>query len=148
VTLHGLHRLVLRASPLPKAETFYRELFDFDVLFREGLRDGDYGQIPPSADWDDAIAAGIEPRMSFLGRDGVALALANEDGDPEASRLDHVALAVDESDRDAIGRRAERLGCETERRSHSLFIGDRYGVEWELNASPPPPSCPFERFEV
>lgn len=160
MAIDGLHHLVLRVPNLGDAERFYRELFDLDVLFREGQLGNEYGALPDSFDWSDAPEKGVEPGMSFLGRDAFALALveseseAGEDaewreGDTEIEgRLDHVALALDPADCDAICDRADELDCEYEAKGNAVFVTDRYGVEWELNASSPPPETPFETLDV
>lgn len=151
MAIDGLHHVVLRVPALPDAEEFYRELLDLDVLFREGTKDETFGKVPDDLDWPAAREAGVEPGMSFLGRDGFALALAAEDGDGDRdapARLDHVALSLDTEDRDAIRDRAADLGCEYETHSHAVFVTDRYGVEWELNASSPPPETSLETLDV
>lgn len=150
MAIHGLHHVVLRIPDLPAAESFYRELFDLDVLFREGVKDDAVGKIPDDLDWSEATGRGVEPTMSFLGRDEFALALmeAEDDVDPETGRLDHLALALDAADRDATRDRAADLGCEYEEKSDAVFVTDRYGVEWELNAASPPPESPFETLDV
>lgn len=147
---HGVHHVVLNVGDLPAGERFYRDLLALDVRFREGRLDGETGAVPAHLDWEEAVAAGVDPAMSFLGRDEVSLALAAVDpgtGDGP-DRLNHVALAVDAADQDAVERRAADLDCETRRHSHSLFVDDPFGVEWELNASSPPPECPFDPLDV
>ncbi|PSP57484.1 hypothetical protein BRC82_00625 [Halobacteriales archaeon QS_1_67_19] len=149
MALDGLHHLVLRVPDLADAEAFYRELFDLEVLFREGETEtGEYGALPDDLDWAGATGRGVEPGMSFLGRDDFALALMEADGYANADRLDHVGLALDADDRDAVRDRATDLGCEYEEKGDALFVTDRYGVEWELNASSPPPETPFETLDV
>lgn len=149
MTLYGLHHLVLRAGDdLPAAERHYADLFGFDVLFREGVLDGEFGAVPDGADWEDATDAGVEPRMSFLGRDDVALALVAEPGDADAGRLDHVALAVDDAERETVGERARERGFEARERDHATFVVDGYGVEWELNASSSPPETGLDELDV
>ncbi|MFC4550284.1 MULTISPECIES: VOC family protein [Halorussus] len=165
--IHGLHHVVLRIPNLAEAEAFYRELFDLDVLFREGTYEGTFGKVPDDLDWEDATARGVEPGMSFLGRDEFALALFEPEGEKDAEEgqpsrgsaarhsaelrsalLDHIALALDPDDRDAVRDRAADLDCEYEEKSDAVFVTDRYGVEWELNASSPPPQTPFDELDV
>lgn len=143
----ALHHVVLRVPDLPAAESFYRELFDLDVRFREGSLDGEFGAVPEGMDWPAATDAGIVPGMSFLNRGAFSLALMVEEVTGEG-RLDHLALAVDARERDAIRDRATDLGCECERKSSAVFVADRYGIEWEINASSPPPETPFETLDV
>ena len=142
-----LHHIVLRIPDLPGAELYYRELFGLDVLFREGSHEGEYGTVPEGMDWSDAVAAGVDPGMSFLNRGAFSLALMVEDlvGD---GRLDHVALAVDPPDRDSIRDRAAGMDCEYEEKSGAVFVTDRYGIEWEITTSTPPPETPFDTLDL
>lgn len=78
MSFQGLHHLVLLVNNVPDGEQFYRELFDMEVLFREGTLDDEQGTIPDNLDWEEAIPKGIEPYMSFLQRDDLALAVAEE----------------------------------------------------------------------
>ncbi|SEL48029.1 VOC family protein [Haloferax larsenii] len=149
MTIHGLHHLVLLVDDLPDGETYYRELFDMEVLFREGVRGDKPGTLPPDMDWDEAREAGITPTMAFLGRDDFTLAVAAETASFADGRVDHIALAVDDDSFEAISERAEAAGLEVERTAphHRLFT-DRYGLEWELNARSRPPGRAFETFDV
>jgi catechol 2,3-dioxygenase-like lactoylglutathione lyase family enzyme len=148
MTIHGLHHLVLRVDDVVEGEAYYSDLFDLDVLFREGVQGDTFGKVPTDAGWEQAIEAGVEPRMSFLGRDQFALALVEEPVGKSPGRLDHLALAIDAADQDAIEERARRFDCETRRSGHSLFVVDRYGVEWELNATSPPPATSLGALDV
>ncbi|MFC7155294.1 VOC family protein [Halomarina halobia] len=147
--IRGLHHLVLLVDDVPDGEAFYRELFDMEVLFREGVLDGTVGTVPDGVGWDEAISKGATPTMSFLGRDEFFLAVAQADGEPSAGRVDHVALAVDEPAFEAITDRAESVGCEVEQNAaHHRILRDAFGMEWELNANPPPPSRAFEPLDI
>lgn len=149
MAIHGLHHVALEVPDLLEAEPFYRILFDLDVLFREGEKDGKFGALPDGLDWERATDCGVEPGVTFLGRDEFAVALAeDDDANSEGGPLDHVALALDPADRDAVRDRADELGCEYEEKDDAVFVTDRYGVEWELNASSPPPETPFETLDV
>ena len=143
----ALHHVVLRVPDLPEAELYYRDLLGLDVLFREGSLDDEYGTLPEGMGWPDAVAAGVDPGMTFLNRDALSLALLVAETTGQG-RLDHIALSVSREDRDAIHERADDLDCEYEAKSGALFLTDRYGVEWELNGSSPPPETPFETLDV
>lgn len=151
MAIDGLHHLVLLVDDLPAGEAHYRELFDLEVLFREGYRDGEPGTVPDHLTWAEAAAAGIDPSMSFLGRDEFFLAVAEPDAAPDAGtgRVDHVALAVSPATFESVAGRAEESGATVERNAdHHCTFTDRYGVEWELNAKPRPPGQAFEEFDV
>lgn len=147
--IRGLHHLVLLVDDISEDELFYRELFDMEVLFREGTLDGEPGTIPEDVPWDEALSKGVTPSMSFLGRDDFFLAVATADGDETGGRVDHVALEVDESAFESITDRAEAAGCEVEQNaSHHRTLRDKLGIEWELNAKPRPPGPAFDTLEV
>lgn len=147
--IRGLHHLVLLVDDIPEDELFYRELFDMEVLFREGALDGTPGTVPEDVEWDEALSKGVTPYMSFLGRDDLFLAVATADGDTTSGRFDHVALEVDKSTFESITDRAEELGCEVEQNaSHHRTIHDKFGIEWELNAKPRPPNPAFDTLDI
>lgn len=143
----GLHHVVLDVGDVAPAERFYRELFSLDVAFREGEYRGEYGKVPECFDWPAAAEAGVEPGMTFLRHDGLSLALTAEDAG-EDGRLNHVALAVSDDTVGEVAATARELDCEVDEREDVVFVTDRYGVEWELNAGSPPPTCPFEVLPV
>lgn len=87
--------------------------------------------------------------MSFLGRDEFNLAVATAEGHSGGGRVDHVALEVDEASFDLITNSAEDLGCEVKRNApHHRIIRDKFGLEWELNAKPRPPSQAFDTLDI
>ncbi|WP_435334666.1 VOC family protein [Haloarchaeobius sp. TZWWS8] len=148
MALAGIHHVALSVPDIVAAESFYCELFDAEVLFREGTFDGEFGAVPEELDWPAARDAGVEPGMSFVARDDVALALAQDPDVPDGGPVDHLAVAVDQSDLGPLCERARALDCEVDRRETVAFVTDHYGIEWELNASDPPPETPFETLDV
>jgi catechol 2,3-dioxygenase-like lactoylglutathione lyase family enzyme len=143
----GLHHVVLDVGDLAAAEQFYQELFALAVAFREGEYGDEYGRVPDGLDWPAAADAGVEPEMTFLRGDGFALALTAVDAS-EDGRLNHVALAVSDDTVGEVAEAARSLGCEVDEREDVVFVTDPYGVEWELNAGSPPPTCPFDELPV
>ena len=147
--IRGLHHLVLLVDNVPEDEMFYRELFDMEVLFREGALNGNPGTVPEDVEWEEALSKGVTPYMSFLGRDDFFLAVAKADEDTTGGRFDHVALEVDESAFDSITDRAEELGCGVDKNApHHRIIHDKFDIEWELNAKPRPPSRAFDTLDI
>ncbi|WP_410766474.1 VOC family protein [Haloferax sp. DFSO60] len=147
--IRGLHHLVLLVDGVPEGETYYRELFDMEVLFREGTVDEEPGTLPDGLAWSDAISQGVEPTMTFLGRDDFFLAVAQSDGECGSGRFDHLALAVSETQFEAITERATDFGCAVSyNASHHRTFEDRFGIEWELNAKPRPPEQAFDTLDI
>lgn len=145
---HGLHHAVLNVPGLPEAETYYRELFDMDVLFREGTADGAYGKLPDGIDWETATAHGVDPGMSFLQRGDFVVALADDPEAGEPTRFDHISLQIDMTDLGTVASRAASMGCGVDERERTAIITDQYGIEWELTTTGFPPSSPFEVLEL
>lgn len=147
--IDGVHHLVLLVDDVPNGESYYRELFDLEVLFREGALDGEPGTVPDEVSWDEALDGGVTPYMSFLGQDELYVAVASAEGQQGTGRLDHIALAVDDEAFEAITEHADSLGCDVEENAphHRVFL-DRYNVEWELNAKPRPPGQAFEELDL
>lgn len=147
--ISGIHHVVLLVDNVPEDETFYRKLFGMEVLFREGGLDGTVGTVPDEMTWDEALLKGVDPYMSFLGRDEFFLAVAAADEDTTGGRVDHIALEVDESSFEAITNRAVKRGCEVQQNApHHRIIHDKLGFEWELNAKPRPPSRAFDPLDI
>ncbi|USZ72228.1 VOC family protein [Natronosalvus halobius] len=136
--VNGVHHFVLLVDDVPDGESYYKELFDLEVLFREAALDGEPGIVPEDVSWDEALDRGVTPYMSFLGRDEFYVAVGGASDQQGTGRLDHIALAVDEEAFDAITDRANALRCDVEENAphHQVFL-DRYDIEWELNAKPP-----------
>ncbi|WP_435361492.1 VOC family protein [Haloarchaeobius sp. DFWS5] len=148
MTVAGVHHVALSVPDVAAAESFYCDLFDAEVMFREGTLDGEFGALPDEMDWSAAVDAGVEPGMSFVGRDDLALALAQEPNVPDGGPLDHIALAITADELDGACERARSLDCDVDRRGSVAFVTDRFGVEWELNTGDPPPETPFDTLDV
>lgn len=176
MSVHGIHHVTLAVDDVARSERAYRDVFDLDVRFREGTYDGEFGALPDGMDWATATAAGVDPGMTFLGNEDAAIAIAEIDdasdddagdggatagdateGDGDAiesapgdgsGQLDHVALHVDEDDVAAIAARARDRDWDVDERETAAFVVDHVGVEWEVNASSPPPATPFDVLDV
>ncbi|NHN41696.1 VOC family protein [Halorubellus sp. JP-L1] len=160
--VHRIHHVTLAVADVARAERAYRDVFGLDVLFREGTYDGEFGALPDGMDWETATAAGVDPGMTFLGREDAAIAVAevedatestegeatgSADGDA-AGPLGHVALHVDADDVAAIAARARDRGWDVDERETAAFVVDHDGIEWEVNASSPPPATPFDALDL
>lgn len=154
--VHRIHHVTLRVDDLASAETAYRDVLDLDVLFREGTYGDEFGALPDGMDWPTAKQAGVEPGMTFLGREDAAIAVAQRESDaaggPPAEdaegALDHVALHVDTNDVEAMAAHARDRGWDVDERETAAFLVDHDGIEWEVNASNPPPETPFDPLPV
>ena len=95
---HCWTHAALAVGQLRQAEEFYTRLFGLAVTFRETETADGWRTLRGGASWDSARAAGIEPQMSSLRRDGITLALEATEDERDGSRLSHLGIAVDEPD--------------------------------------------------
>lgn len=147
--IEGVHHVVLLVTDVPEAEAFYRDLFDMDISFREGVLGESVGTVPEEFDWDTARAKGVSPTMSFLTRDNFALAVAQAESGRSGRMVDHIALRVTKTTLEGVTKRAEACGCTVERNAaHHRTVEDTQGFEWELNTSSPPASQAFDLLEL
>ena len=128
--------VALSVAGLREAEDFYVRLLGLTVAFRE-VETADGWRTLRGGGCDAAAAAGFEPGLSSLRRDGVVLALEAADAEPAgAGVLSHVGLAVDDAHLAGLRERAKALGCQIVTDRHNLLVfDDSYGVRWEVSTS-------------
>jgi catechol 2,3-dioxygenase-like lactoylglutathione lyase family enzyme len=150
MSFHGLHHLVLPVNSVPDGEQFYQDLFDMEVLFREGTLNDNRGTVPKNVSWEDAISTDVTPYRSVLRRDDFVLAVAETTTDSFAGRFDQIALAVDRSDAESVADRASAVGCSVSRQnaSQQIFIEDPYDIKWELNVTSRQPRRTFDTLGI
>jgi catechol 2,3-dioxygenase-like lactoylglutathione lyase family enzyme len=142
MAIHGFTHVALRTDRLRDAEGFYRRLFGLEVAFREVECEDGWRTASPGAEWNSLDAAGIEPGLVMLYRDGFRLALELADAVSAAGQLSHLGVFVSEDELSRIAQAAAESGCHTEvHRADALIFDDPYGTRWELNtfayADPP-----------
>jgi catechol 2,3-dioxygenase-like lactoylglutathione lyase family enzyme len=126
--------VALAVGRLREAEEFYARLFGMTVAFREARADDGWRTLPAGAGWDSARAAGIEPQLSSLRRDGVVIALEAIEDEREGNRLSHIGMAIDAADLSDLRPRARNFGCAiVTDRDDLLVFDDPYGVRWEVS---------------
>ena len=128
--------VALYVPDLERAEAFYRHVFDLDVVTREALgsasvtEDEPWAQLPHTATWEDARAAGIEIQMVGLRRDDLLLALFP--GDPRPGTVFLVAIVATVEEVDAVRRRLpDDAEVEVDRDDALTFL-DPFGFRWQL----------------
>lgn len=132
----GIGHIALVVPDLRELEQCYCELFDMTVDFREGMVDGEFGELP-AGDWADAADAADEITMSFVTRGAVTLAL-HEPTHREVvdhGPIDHLNVAVPAAERERICERAPDYGCEVDAvpyDNNHRYVTTPDGVVWEL----------------
>src|SRR6266702_6390937 len=133
---HFWTHVALAVGRLREAEEFYAQLFGMPVAFREIETPDGWRTLPDDVGWDSARAAGIEPQLSSLRRDGVAIALEEIEDEREGNRLSHIGMAIDAADLTDLRPRARNLGCGiVTDRDNLLVFDDPYGVRWEVSTT-------------
>lgn len=128
--------VALAASQLEQAEDFYARLFGFTVAFREAEAPDGWRTLPHGTSWAAARAAGVEPQLSQLRRDGVVLALEAASEQRDGGMLSHIGMAVDKPDLAELRQRAVELGCQVVTdRDELLVFDDGYSIRWEVGIS-------------
>ncbi|MPZ24412.1 MAG: hypothetical protein GEU28_12960 [Dehalococcoidia bacterium] len=123
--------IALRFTDLRAAESYYRELFDLDVAWRDTK-----GTASMFATWEEIDAAGVQPWITALHCDNLRLTIETGGGsEPRASLgLDHVGLHVSQDQLRRVQERAAALGLDVKTETERFFIfHDRYGLKWELD---------------
>lgn len=126
--------VALLVGDLRPAEEYYADLFDMELVVREGpLEDGRWASLPDDAEWDDAKAAGLELGMVGLQRDEFILALFAVE--PSGVQTYAIGLVMGEDEIEQVGRRLpEDASIEARSDEHLAFV-DRYGVRWQLSTT-------------
>jgi catechol 2,3-dioxygenase-like lactoylglutathione lyase family enzyme len=136
LTYHGWTHVALAVGQLRQAEEFYGRLFGLAVAFREAETADGWRTLRGGLGWDSFHAAGIEPQLSSLSRDGITLALEAAGDERRGGRLSHLGIVVDQPDLDEVRRHAVGLGCRIiTDRDHLLVLDDTYGVRWEVSTT-------------
>ena len=126
--------LALLVGELRPAEELYADLFDMEVVVREGpLKDGRWASLPNDAGWDEAEAAGLELGMVGLQRDEFILALFAVE--PSGMQTYAIGLVMEEDEIERVRRRLpDDSILESSSDGYLVFI-DRYGLRWQLSTT-------------
>lgn len=136
MSYRAIDHLAFRVTSLQEAENYYCDLFGLEVLFREASADGGWASLPDGAGWEEAKAAGIELKITFLARDAFKMALEKSEGVSASGRLSHVCLKVDGEELAHLRSQAMKRHCQfSADRATYINFDDRYGVRWEITSA-------------
>lgn len=132
---HALDHVAIRVANVRKAESFYHELFQMDVLLRARRLGNTWEPMPADLDWDEGIRTGVYPDLVHLRHGPLSLILLGSGRgsiliDP---RLDHISLRV--SPGTLATMRAEvliRSFAVSRDEPRSFQFNDPFGVTWHL----------------
>ncbi len=127
--------IALKVSDIRRAEAFYHEFLEMDVLAR-ARRSGDGWEILPNDfDWEEGLRSGYYPELAILRNGPISLFLINAGRGTimNEPRLAHVGLRV------STGTLATLRGIVlirsypvVEDNVHAFRFRDPYGITWHL----------------
>lgn len=126
----------IQVPDLIEAEEFYTTLFDTTVEFRETTIDGEWYTLTKGFDRKAATEAGYQPKMSFIAKDELFLALDLTDDElaSEATQKYHLGLEMTPGELKALIERAKETSCSILRESETgALIEDIFGNEWDVD---------------
>lgn len=127
----SVRHIALFVPDLRSAESYYRSIFDMELVGREAeLPDGEWYTLPFEKGWDEAGAAGIELGMLALRKDEFGLALFRGDASPGQVYVIGLRMPVEE-----IARVRARLPGDTqvlEDEPNYLEFRDPYQITWQI----------------
>jgi hypothetical protein len=127
----SIGHLALFVNNLRAAETFYRHIFDMQLIMREAPKeDGLWYTLHPAKGWEDAEVAGIDLAMVALKHEGFVLALFQGRPSPEETVLE-IGLIMKP---DEIAAVRKRLPDSIDRIYHpdDFIFHDPFGYRWHL----------------
>lgn len=130
--------VAIRVPNLQDAEEMYTTLFDTGVAFRETTVDGEWHTLVNGVDWDDAERAGYQPRMSFIRRDELFLALESTETKPDKppEQQYHIGLGMGQMEIERFRQRAVETACEIlSNQPGGLLVEDPFGYEWDISTN-------------
>ena len=127
-----ISHLALFVSDLRRAESFYRRLFEMQLIMREAEQaDGRWYTLPPDKGWDDAETAGIALDMVALRRDAFVLALFRGKPDPRRTVLE-IGVSMPAGDIAAVRGRLPDTVNLVYHEYGDLMFDDPFGYRWHL----------------
>jgi catechol 2,3-dioxygenase-like lactoylglutathione lyase family enzyme len=122
--------VALHVPDLRAAESFYRDTFAMDPLFRESEREGTWHTLRAGIDWDDAQASGLFVGMVALRRDAFVLALFH--GHPAPGTVFELCVGLPSEELGSVAKRLPPTATVIESRPDSLRFEDPFGFRWAV----------------
>jgi catechol 2,3-dioxygenase-like lactoylglutathione lyase family enzyme len=133
--IESVSHIALIVPDLQKAEHFYKNIFDMELIGREVRKDGEiWFTLPFDKDWEDSKATEMELDMIALRKGGFMLALFRGDNPP--GQVFAIGLSAT---RDAIKRIHEKLPPEIKidvYQADRLEFIDPFNITWQIAIDP------------
>ena len=136
VRFRALNHIAVQVADLAKAEQFYSDFFDMELLGR--TRRGEGGAYEPIVDGyrrDEALTTATQADVSFLGSGPITLALhrAGRGARMERGIVDHLSVAVDAITFTNLKGEVLMRPLTVLRSSDAAFaFRDHFGLVWEV----------------
>lgn len=136
VVIESVNYVAIRTTNLAKAERFYTEFFDMEIMGRARMvPQRGYELLPPTYDWDEAIRTDTQaddtylrngPLVLTLHRVGMALPIGRD-------LLDRISIQVDGTTFTKLKGRVLMRSFELISSGETVFVfRDPFGVPWEV----------------
>jgi catechol 2,3-dioxygenase-like lactoylglutathione lyase family enzyme len=133
--IKAVSHIALFVPDLHKAETFYKELFDMELIGREIEKEnGLWYTLPFDKDWEAAEANGIELGMTALRNGGLVLALFK--GEQKLGQVFAIGLNGTMDDIQAIHAKLTSDIQIDVYQSDRLEFVDPYYITWQIAVDP------------
>ena len=132
----SVSHIALFVPDLQEAETFYKNLFDMELIGREAEKeDGLWSTLPFDKAWEDTKAAGMDLDMTALRNGEFVLALFRGTNNPPG-QVFAIGLGADEKDIKAIHEKlSPDIKMEVFQPERLEFI-DPYHITWQIAVKP------------
>ncbi len=135
VHLRSLNHIAVSVNNPAKAEQFYQQFLNFDLLGRARNSAAGLEPVEHDYDWDEATRAGRQANVSFLANGPVTLAVHNAGRSARIDEgvVDHISVTVDAGSFAAIRGEALVRPLTLSAISDTSFrFRDPFGLVWEI----------------
>lgn len=124
--------IAITVHDLKKAEQFYREVFDMEIIGREAmLEDGLWYTLPFDKGWNEADSEAIDLGMIALRKNNIVLVLFR--GEPAYGQIYAIGLSLPAEEIARVKLRLTDEVEETEASSTYLSFRDPYQITWQIS---------------
>lgn len=135
LVIEAVDHIAIRVANIRRAETFYHEFFQMDVVLRARRTDDGWEKLPADYDWEAGLRQGVYVDMVYLQHPPLSLVLlgAGRGAIFQEPRLDHISLRLSPGSLMTIRAQALVRSFSTIRdEPHSFMFRDPFGITWHL----------------
>lgn len=139
LVIDAVDHIAIRVADIRRAEEFYREFFQMDLVLRAWRNNGTWEELPADYDWEQGIRQGMVADLVYLQHPPLTLALryAGQSSVFAEPRLDYISLRVSPGTLLTIRAQAlVRAFPVVEDSPHAFIFRDPYGITWHITDSP------------